>query len=76
MFKRSKKCRIKKKDPLTDTAQNVFHLLEQFTKFKKTHCMNIFILENQIQDLTSSTWGHFRLYFHKILLDPVKKVRS
>ena len=63
----------KKKDQLTDTAENVFHLLEQFAKLKKTHCMNILILENQIQDLTSSTCGHFQLYFYKNLLDPDKK---
>ena len=34
----------KTKDQLTDTAQNFFHLLEQFGKFKKTYCMNILIL--------------------------------
>ena len=31
----------KTKDQLTDAAQNFFHLLKQFAKFKKTHCMNI-----------------------------------
>ena len=35
----------KGKNHLTDTAQNVFHLLEQFSKLKKTHCMNILILK-------------------------------
>ena len=63
----------KRKDQLTDTAKNFFHLLEQFAKLKKTHCMNILILENQIQELTSSTCGHFQLYFYKNLLDPDKK---
>ena len=63
----------KKKDQLADTASNFFHLLEQFAKSKKTHCMNILILENQIQDLTSSTCGHFQLYFYKNLLDPDEK---
>ena len=43
----------KRKDQLTDTTQNFFHLSEQFTESKKTHCMNILILENQIQDLIS-----------------------
>ena len=51
----------KTKDQLTDTAQNFFHLLEQFAKLKKTHCMNILILENQIQDLISTNWGQFQL---------------
>ena len=31
----------KQKDQLTDTAQNYFHLLEQFAKLKGTCCMNI-----------------------------------
>ena len=44
----------KTKDQLTDTAQNFFHLLEQFVKLKKTHCMNVLILENSIQDIISS----------------------
>ena len=38
----------KTKDQLTDTAQNFFHLLEQFSKLKKTKCMNILIFENTI----------------------------
>ena len=63
----------KRKDQLTDTAQNFFHLLEQFAKLKKTHCMNILILENQIQDLISPNCGQFQLYFYKNLFDPDEK---
>ena len=63
----------KRKDQLTDTAQNFFHLLEQFAKLKKTHCMNILILENQIQDLISLNCGQFQLYFYKNLFDPDEK---
>ena len=63
----------KTKDQLTDTAQNFFHLLEQFAKLKKTHCMNILILENQIQDLVSPNCGEFQLYFYKNLFDPDEK---
>ena len=55
------------------TAQNFFHLLEQFVKLKKTHCMNILILENQIQDLVSPNCGQFQLYFYKNLFDPDEK---
>ena len=36
----------KTKDQLTDMVQNFFHLLEQFAKLKKTHCMNALILED------------------------------
>ena len=63
----------KTKDQLTDTAQNFFHLLEQFAKLKKTHYMNILILENQIQDLISLNCGQFQLYFYKNLFDPDEK---
>ena len=60
----------KTKDQLTDTAQNFFDLLEQFAKLKKTHCMNVLILENIIQDLISPNCGEFQLYFYKNLFDP------
>ena len=63
----------KTKDQLTDTAQNVFHLLEQLAKLKKTHCMNVLILENSVQDLISPNCGEFQLYFYKNLFDPDEK---
>ena len=63
----------KRKDQLTDTAQNFFHLLEQFAKLKQTHCMNILILENQIQDLINPNCGQFQLYFYNNLFDPDEK---
>ena len=63
----------KTKDQLTDTVQNFFHLLEQLAKLKKTHCMNVLILENDIQDLISPNCGEFQLYFYKNLFDPDEK---
>ena len=60
----------KANDQLTDTAQNFFHLLEQFPKLKKTHCMNLLILENDIQDLICPNCREFQLYFYKNLFDP------
>ena len=59
----------KTKDQLTDTVQNFFHLLEQFAKLKETHCMNVLILENSIQDLISPNCGEFQLCFYKNLFD-------
>ena len=53
----------KGKNQLTDTAQNVFHLLEQFSKLEK----------NQIQDLISPNCRQFQLYFYKNLFDLVEK---
>ena len=63
----------KTKGQLTDTAQNFFHILEQFAKLKKTHCNNILILKNQIQDLVSPNCGQFQLQFYKNLFDPDEK---
>ena len=63
----------KTRGQLTETAQNFFHLLEQFAKLKQTHCMNIVILENRMQDLLSSDCGPFQLYFYKNLFDPFEK---
>ena len=45
-------------------------MLERFAKLKKTHCMNLLILENTVQELTASTCGHFQLYFYKSLFHP------
>ena len=58
----------KTKDQLTDTAQNFFHLIEQFAKLKKSHCMNLLILKNAIQEITTDTCGEFQLYFYKNLI--------
>ena len=55
---------------LTDTAQNFFNLLEQFAKLKKSHCKNLLILKNVIQEITTDTCGEFQLYFYKKLFDP------
>ena len=63
----------KGKNHLTDTTQNVFHLLEQFSKLKKAHCMNILILKNQIQDLISPNCRQFQLYIYENLFDPDEK---
>ena len=63
----------KAKSQLTETAQNFFHLLEQFAKLKKSNCMNIIILENTIQEIETSTCGQFQLYLYKNLFDPDNK---
>ena len=63
----------KTKIQLTETAQNFFHLLEQFAKLKKTRCMNIIILENRIQNILTSDCGPFQLHFYKNLFDPYEK---
>ena len=67
------KLNYSKKEQLTEVAQNFFHLLTEFAKLKKTNDMNILILENNLQDLTSTNCGLFQLYFYKNLFDPEGK---
>ena len=62
-----------KKEQLTDTAQNFFHLLVQFAKLKRTNDINILIVDHPVQESTSSTWGLFQLYFYKKILDLEEK---
>ena len=68
-----KKMPQKTKNQLTETAQNLFHLLEKFAKLKKSQCMNITILQNAVQNLLNATCGSFQLYFYKSLFDPYKR---
>ena len=74
-FETWQKMSHKVKDQLTDTAQFFFHILEQFAKLKKTECMNILILENNVEDLLRSTCGLFQLYFYKNLFNPDEKAK-
>ena len=62
-----------KREQLTEVAQNFCHLLTQFAKLKKTNTMNILIVENDLQNLTTSTCGLFELYFYKNIFDPEEK---
>ena len=62
-----------KKEQLTKTAQDFFHLLYQFAKLKKSNEITIVIVENDLQELTSDTCGIFQLYFYKNLFDPSTK---
>ena len=73
MLKAGKKCIKKQKINKQILHTFFFHLLEQFAKLKKTNCMNPLILENTIQNLTTSTCGLFQLYFYKNLFDPDEK---
>ena len=59
-----------KKSQLNETATYFSHLLYQFAKLKKVNKMNIVIVENDLQKLSSSTCGLFQLYFYKNLFDP------
>ena len=57
------KLKSSEKEKLTDTAQNLFHLLTEFAKLKK----------KRIQEITATTCRIFHVYFYKILFDPEEK---
>ena len=58
-----------KKEQLTETAQNFFHLLQQFAKTKKTNDMSILILEQHL------AVEYFNCIFTKTFLIQTKKVK-
>ena len=64
------KLRKNKKKMLSETAQYFFHLLYEFAKYKQSKNMTIAIVENDLQDIKSSTCGIFQLFFYKNLFDP------
>ena len=58
-------------DSLSDTARNFFQFVQAFgIKLKLRHFVNIWIVEDRVQDLNSSTCGIFQLYFYDNLFNP------
>ena len=60
----------KNKRSISRYCSKFFHLLGQLAKLKKSHCMNLLILKNGIQEITTDTCGIFQLCFYKNLFDP------
>ena len=60
-------------DSLSDTARNFFYFVQSFgIKLKLRSFINIWMLEDRMQDLDSSTCGIFQLYFYENLFNPPK----
>ena len=58
-------------DSLSDTARNFFRFVQAFgIKLKLRNVVNIWMLEDRLQDLDSSTCGIFQLYFYNNLFSP------
>ena len=56
---------------LSDTARDFFYFVQVFgIKLKLKSFVNIWMLEDRIQDLNTSTCGIFQLYFYKNLFNP------
>ena len=63
-------------DALSDTAANFFHFIQAFgNKFKLCNFVNIWMVEDRVQELDSSTWGIFQLYFYDNLFNPDENIK-
>ena len=60
-------------DSLSDTATIFFHFIQAFgNKLKLSNFVNIWIVEDRVQDLDSSTCSIFYLYFYDNLFNSDK----
>ena len=56
---------------LSDTARQFFYFVQSFgNKLKLRSFVNIWMVEDRLQDLNTSTCGVFQIYFDKNLFDP------
>ena len=60
-------------DSLRDTARDFFYFIQAFRiKLKLRSFVNIWMVEDRIQDLDSTTCGIFQIYFYENLFNPDK----
>ena len=61
----------KELDALSDTASNFFHFIQAFGNKLKLHdFVNIWMVEDRVQDLNSVICGVFQIYFYDNLFNP------
>ena len=66
-----KKLSKKETDSLSDNARDFFYFVQAFgIKLMLKSFVNIWMVEDQIQDLDSNTCGIFQLYFYESLFNP------
>ena len=59
---------------LSDTARNFFYFIQTFgSKLKLRSFLNIWMVEDRLQDLNSSTCGIFQIFFYQNLFNPSEK---
>ena len=59
---------------LSNTARQFFYFVQSFgNKLKLRSFVNIWMVEDRLQDLKTSTCGIFQIYFYKNLFDPEEK---
>ena len=58
-------------DALSKTAINFFHFIQAFdNKLRLRHFVNIWMVEDRMQNLDCATCGIFQLYFYNNLFNP------
>ena len=71
MNKTDKKLTKKEIDLISDTATDFFHFVQAFgIKLKLKNFVNIWMVEDRIQDLDSNTCEIFQLYFYENMFNP------
>ena len=58
------------KDSLRPTAREFFHSLSQFSKVHNENAVDVFMVDDQLQNIKSDTCGLFQLYFYMNLILP------
>ena len=59
---------------LSDTTRNFFYFIQTFgSKLKLRSFLNIWMVEDRLQDLNSSTCGIFQIFFYQNLFNPSEK---
>ena len=61
------------KSSLTPTAQDFFHSLNEFVKVHNTDYADIYMVDDQLQNIETDTCGLFQLYFYINLFIPQEK---
>ena len=60
-------------DNVSDTARDFFYFVQSFdNKLKLRNLVNLWVVEDRIQDLDSVTCGIFQIYFYGNLFNPDK----
>ena len=66
----------KELDNLSDTAQDFFYFVQSFrNKLKLRDFVNIWKVEDRVQNLNSVTCGNFQIYFYDNLFNSTKTVK-
>ena len=66
----------KELDVLSDTATHFFHFTQAFgNKLKLREFVNIWMVDDRVQDLNSVSCGIFQIYFYNNLFDPNENSR-